>query len=158
MNKKRSAAFILAGILLVGIVVLGVYLFNLSRQPLGQPLALNSQLTATAPSGQEGAAPSTTPVGAADSAGSEVCGQSGVFTLLIIGSDAADLRGRPGSDLTRLARVDFSRKKVSTFALPRDLWMLVAWDSRTHSSPTLPWAKLIMKPTLARSRLKIPIR
>jgi len=104
-------------------VVLGIYLFNLYRQPLGQHLALIPRATTTAPAGLEGAAPSIAPVGAADSASGEVCGQRGAFNVLIIGSDAADLRGPPGSDLTRLARVDFSRKKVSTFALPRDLWV-----------------------------------
>lgn len=74
-------------------------------------MALNSQQTATA---------------AASSANVSVCGQTGAFTILIIGSDAADQRGDPGSDLTRLARVDFSGKKVSTFALPRDLWVNVS--------------------------------
>ncbi len=126
MKNKRSVVFLLAGILLVCIAILGVYLFKLSRQPLSQPLDLEPRATATASIGLEETVPSTATVDTTDSASGEVCGQSGAFTILIIGSDAADLRGRPGSDLTRLARVDFSGKKVSTFALPRDLWVDVS--------------------------------
>ena len=62
-------------------------------------------------------------LGTAVSAGKDVCEQNGAYTVLIIGSDAADMRGQPGSDLTRLARVDFSHRKVGIFALPRDLWV-----------------------------------
>ena len=109
--KKRTSLFILAGILLVSIVTLGVYLYNLSRQPLGQLLVLNSQAEATA---------------TLNSNITSVCGQQGAFTILTIGSDAEDLRGLPGSDLTRLVRVDFSNKKINTFALPRDLWVDVS--------------------------------
>ncbi len=66
------------------------------------------------------------PAAASASAGRLVCGQRGAFTVLTIGSDAEDLRGLPGSDLTRLVRIDFSNKTISTFALPRDLWVDVS--------------------------------
>jgi LCP family protein required for cell wall assembly len=128
MNKKKLFTFYFVGILLVGMVVLVTYLINMYRQPLGQQLTLIPRATSTAPSGMIGTSTlmvqtTAKPVGVADSASSAVCGQSGAFTLLIIGSDAEDLRGRPGSDLTRLARIDFSHKKVTIFALPRDLWV-----------------------------------
>lgn len=114
--------------MLVGMVVLVIYVINLYRQPLGQQLTLIPRATTSIPSGSEGAAISmaqtiTPLVGITDSATYEVCGQSGALILLVIGSDAADLRGQPGSDLTRLIRVDFSRKEVNIFALPRDLWV-----------------------------------
>jgi LCP family protein required for cell wall assembly len=125
---KKSYASILAGTLLVGMVALGVYLYILIRQPLGRPLTLIQRVTSTGPPSLEVATPSsaqtvTATVGTTDSTSINVCGQSGALTLLIIGSDADELRGRPGSDLTRLARVDYSSKKVSIFALPRDLWV-----------------------------------
>ena len=125
---KKIYAFSLAGILLVGILVLGVFLFNLYHRPLGQQLTLIPQPSPTGSVSQERIAPTTNPtatvmMGADNPSGGIVCGQSGAFTILIIGSDAKDLRGRPGSDLTRLARVNFSGKKVGTFALPRDLWV-----------------------------------
>jgi LCP family protein required for cell wall assembly len=89
---------------------------------------LRSQETATTLVGIGMAASLVAPIptASADAAGlssSEVCGQRGAFTLLVIGSDAAEMRGPPGADLTRLARIDFSQKKVNIFALPRDLWV-----------------------------------
>jgi hypothetical protein len=60
---------------------------------------------------------------ASTKASAAVCSENGVWNILILGSDAADLYGTPGSDLTRVLRVDFPKKTVSTFALSRDLWV-----------------------------------
>lgn len=51
------------------------------------------------------------------------CGVSGQWNILIIGSDFAEMRGKKGSDLTRILRIDFDAKKVTIFAFPRDLWV-----------------------------------
>jgi LCP family protein required for cell wall assembly len=52
-----------------------------------------------------------------------VCGESAVWNVLVLGSDAADLRSDKGSDLTRMVRVDFPNKKVTVYAFPRQLWV-----------------------------------
>jgi LCP family protein required for cell wall assembly len=122
--KKKTVTFTLVCILVVGIVVGGVYLYNLTSQPLGRPLTLVQP--ASGPSVSQGTAPSVASVSSSDTASPMVCGQRGTLTILTIGSDAEDLRGLPGSDLTRLVRVDFSNRKISTFALPRDLWVDVS--------------------------------
>ena len=129
--KRKSPVFILAGILVVGIVTTGVFLYRFYRQPLNQPLVLQPQATTGETESIDIDSPlptqtATAPVSKADSMSGKVCGRSGAFTLLIVGSDAADKRGRPGGDLTRLARIDYSQKLVSIFALPRDLWVDVS--------------------------------
>jgi len=53
----------------------------------------------------------------------EVCGETGVWNILVLGSDAGDLRGIKGSDLTRMLRVDFPGRRVVMFTFPRDLWV-----------------------------------
>jgi LCP family protein required for cell wall assembly len=72
-------------------------------------------------------APTTMPVQPASVAPTTVprvvCGESGVWNILVLGSDAADLYYPEGSDLTRVMRVDFPNKKVSIFAFTRDLWV-----------------------------------
>jgi LCP family protein required for cell wall assembly len=52
-----------------------------------------------------------------------VCGETTPWNILVLGSDAGDLRGEKGSDLTRILRVDFPNRKVTVFAFPRDLWV-----------------------------------
>ena len=52
-----------------------------------------------------------------------VCGETGVWNVLVLGSDAADLYYPEGSDLTRVVRVDFPNKQVSIYAFSRDLWV-----------------------------------
>jgi LCP family protein required for cell wall assembly len=56
-------------------------------------------------------------------AANEVCGETAVWNVLVLGSDAADLYYPQGSDLTRIVRVDFPNKQVSMFAFTRDLWV-----------------------------------
>jgi LCP family protein required for cell wall assembly len=52
-----------------------------------------------------------------------VCDESAVWNVLVLGSDAGDLRGNKGSDLTRVMRVDFPNRRVIIFAFPPDLWV-----------------------------------
>jgi len=53
----------------------------------------------------------------------DVCGEKGVWNVLVLGSDYAELRGKKGSDLTRMMRVDFTNKTVIVYAFSRDLWV-----------------------------------
>ena len=53
----------------------------------------------------------------------DVCGEKGVWNVLVLGSDYGELRGNRGSDLTRMLRVDFTNKTVIVYAFSRDLWV-----------------------------------
>jgi LCP family protein required for cell wall assembly len=52
-----------------------------------------------------------------------VCGGSGAWNVLVLGSDYAEMRGQKGSDLTRMLRADFTNKHVIIYAFSRDLWV-----------------------------------
>ena len=71
----------------------------------------------------------------------QVCGETHVWNVLVVGSDAADLNYYPqGADLTRIVRVDFPNKKVSSFAFSRDLW--VDTGKLNYKDPELDATKL----------------
>jgi LCP family protein required for cell wall assembly len=53
----------------------------------------------------------------------KVCGENEAWNILVLGSDASESFGTPGSDLTRVLRVDFPNRKVTIFAFSRDLLM-----------------------------------
>ncbi|MEI6289978.1 MAG: LCP family protein [Chloroflexota bacterium] len=61
-----------------------------------------------------------TPTQTAEAGG---CGVTGQWNILVLGSDYAELRGKKGSDLTRIMNINFDSKKISIFAFPRDLWV-----------------------------------
>jgi LCP family protein required for cell wall assembly len=71
-----------------------------------------------------------------------VCGESAVWNVLVLGSDAAEMRGEKGSDLTRMLRVDFSNRKVTVYAFSRDLWVDTAGLGLTN--PTVEATQLGM--------------
>jgi polyisoprenyl-teichoic acid--peptidoglycan teichoic acid transferase len=129
--QKKLVIFILVSIFLVGFIMLSAYLYGLFRKPLDQPMVLQHRATNIIMKTLEIDTYSTVPTPmeqarVVESEKSQVCGQSEPLTVLIIGSDAAEMHGLPGADLTRLARIDFPRKKVSIFALPRDIWVDVS--------------------------------
>lgn len=143
-KKSRN----IAGILLLGVIVLGllgltVFVVKAYRAPLGPalqadpptPIPPSNQVVATA-------VPTQAQVG--------VCGETGTWNILILGSDAADLRGEKGSDLTRVLRVDFPNRKVTVFAFPRDLWVDTAGLGLTN--PTIDATRLGVVFYEARSR------
>jgi LCP family protein required for cell wall assembly len=126
VNKRNT--YIVAGLFLLGLLSFCVYLFNLSRQPMNQQLSLTPRPFATDYLGKNEKSGSmistiTSTVIPTESTDVDVCGQKEAYTLLIIGSDAADLRGQPGADFIRPVRVDFSHRNISAFTLPRDLWV-----------------------------------
>jgi anionic cell wall polymer biosynthesis LytR-Cps2A-Psr (LCP) family protein len=64
-----------------------------------------------------------------------VCGEPAAWNVLVLGSDAGDLRYDKGSDLTRIFRVDFPNRKATIYAFPRDLWVDTAGLGLTN--PTM---------------------
>ncbi len=127
-TRKSIRSYVVAGLLFLGTLGLGAYLCNLGRQPLSPRLTLEPPTSATPAQQSTEALPtgtatlSATPTAPAPAG---VCGQSGEYTVLILGSNVADTHGHPGTDMIRLARVDFSRKTVAVFALSRSLWVNV---------------------------------
>jgi LCP family protein required for cell wall assembly len=146
--KSRKFWTRLAGVLVVGgLVVLTVISIRAFNRPLGPALdaigltaspvtdlaAPNLVATSTVKPVTEPATPipaasptANLPTNTAVSPAvdvSEVCGETGAWNVLILGSDASELRGPKGSDLTRAARIDFSNKKVVIYAFTRDLWV-----------------------------------
>ena len=146
--KSRKFWMGLVGVLVVGgLLVLTVISINAYNRPLGPAL---DAIGPTASPVTDMAAPNpvvtstvnpmsdlATPIAAASPTAilptntavslvvpaAEVCGETGAWNVLILGSDASELRGPKGSDLTRAARIDFSNKKVVIYAFTRDLWV-----------------------------------
>ncbi|MEI7848981.1 MAG: LCP family protein [Chloroflexota bacterium] len=54
---------------------------------------------------------------------SNLCGETGAWNILLIGSNIAEVNGQKGSDLTRIIRADFSSPKVVMYTFSRDLWV-----------------------------------
>ena len=128
----------LVGVLIVVcIAVIGAVI--LYQKPLGSALNISSRSApvatpTTAAVIPVAPAPTNTPVG--------VCGETAVWNVLVLGSDAADLYYPQGSDLTRVVRVDFQNKKVSIYSFSRDLWMDTSDLGLTN--PSIESAKLGM--------------
>jgi LCP family protein required for cell wall assembly len=132
MKTKKSGPSWLLWIALLGALgtcVVGVAAVVIFFNPLGPALEISniipnaSQPTATSTS--EASAPAQDePAQPAPTATAEgVCGETAVWNVLVVGSDAADMNYPPGSDLTRVVRVDFQNKSVTSFAFSRDLWV-----------------------------------
>jgi len=128
MTSKRKVIYV---VVLFILVISGVRLFRLYRQPLGPPLGL--------PSLTQGINPTLTtfPIetSAVDSTPTEIqptatatpkplCGGPAVMNILAIGSDARGDHYLYGlADIIRLVRVDFVNARVSILEVPRDLWV-----------------------------------
>lgn len=119
-KKKSNLALVLLTILVILMVPLGVIVWRLYTQPMGPGLETASPTDTTAPQSQSTdtltpPAPTATTV--------EVCGETGIWNVLVLGSDAADLYYPQGSDLIRVVRVDFPNRAVTVFSFSRDLWV-----------------------------------
>ena len=129
MTSKRKT---LLGITLLVLVMTGVILLKLYRQPLGpslelptstqsaatlttfpiQPVALESPATVTQAAATHTAAPQP------------LCGGPEAMNILAIGSDARGDHYLYGlADIMRLIRVDFVNARVTILEVPRDLWV-----------------------------------
>jgi LCP family protein required for cell wall assembly len=143
MKPKNFAGVVLLGALLLAVFGVTVLVVKAYRSPLGP--ALQVATPTLMPVTDE---PAVTPAPTLDP--SAVCGETAIWNVLVLGSDASDLRDPKGSDLTRLLRVDFPNKKVTIYAFPRDLWVDTAGLGMTD--PAIDATRLGMVYYEARSR------
>jgi len=125
--KKKTAL----GIILFILVITGIQLFTLYRQPLGPPLNLPTLTQSMAPTlttfPMETLAVNSTATEVPPTATATLkplCGGPTVMNILAIGSDARGDHYLYGlADIMRLVRVDFVNARVSILEVPRDLWV-----------------------------------
>lgn len=132
MDTKRVVGITLVGLVVMGLLGMTSLVVKAYQSPLGP--ALESSLPSSIPAVAQ----------------AEVCGESAVWNVLVLGSDAADLRDPKGSDLTRMLRVDFPNKSVIMYSFPRDLWVETTGLGLTN--PTINATRLGMVFYEARAR------
>lgn len=115
MRTKNMVGMVLLGLVTLGALGMTVWVVKAYRAPLGPALQ--------APTPTAGLATQSISTVVPTIEWTSVCGESEVWNVLVLGSDAADLQSPKGSDLTRILRVDFPNKKVTVYAFPRDLWV-----------------------------------
>ena len=118
------------GFILLTLVVVGMQLSKLYRQPLGPALALpistqtRPTLTTFPLSPTEANSTPTEIQPAATATPQPACGGPAVMNILAVGSDARGDHYLYGlADIIRLVRVDFVNKQVGILEVPRDLWV-----------------------------------
>lgn len=116
MNTKKMMRNTLLGLIILLLLGATAWAVRAYQMPLGP--ALEAAAPAISPDNGQ----STTRSGS-NLAQDPVCDETTAWNVLILGSDAADLRGEKGSDLTRMMRVDFPNRKITIFAFSRDLWV-----------------------------------
>ena len=151
MDTKKVVGITLVGLVIIGVLGMTVWAVKAYRAPLGP--ALEPTLIPTNADPVEAQIiltpnPEPTPIPVVEQAG--VCGETAVWNVLVLGSDAADLRPPKGSDLTRMLRVDFPNRRVTMFAFSRDLWVDTTGLGLTN--PTINATRLGMVFYEARSR------
>lgn len=121
-KKKSRRPLILLSLAVVALflLLLCVVIWFVFQRPMGPGLEVATSTVTTTPSSDATDTPTppdptATPV--------TVCGETGVWNVMVLGSDAKDLYYPQGTDLTRVVRVDFPNKLVSVFAFSRDLWV-----------------------------------
>ena len=138
MTSKKKTVL---GIILLILLISGIQLLKLYRQPLGPTLEL--------PTATQNINPTLTtfPIEdiAVDSAATEIpptntttseplCGGAAVMNILAIGSDARGDHYLYGlADIIRLVRVDFVNARVGILEVPRDLWVEIPEISEHYS-------------------------
>lgn len=151
MKTKNLAGLVLLGLVIVGILGVTVWAVKAYQTPLGPALQIstptplsfinqmapegipiNNQVAPTAIPINTQIIPTTVPTAVPTIAPVGVCGETAAWNILILGSDAADMRGKKGSDLTRMARVDFLNRKVTVYSFSRDLWVDTAGLNLTY--------------------------
>ena len=141
MDTKKILGLAFLGIVVMGVLGMTVWVVKAYRAPLGP--ALEPTLIPTNADPVEAQIiltpnPEPTPVPVLDQV--SVCDETAVWNILVLGSDAADLRPPKGSDLIRMLRVDFPNRKVTMFAFSRDLWVDTTGLGLTN--PTINAARL----------------
>jgi polyisoprenyl-teichoic acid--peptidoglycan teichoic acid transferase len=128
MTSKKKTVL---GIILLILLISGIQLLKLYRQPLGPGLEMptatqNINPTLTTFPIEEIAVDSTaTEIQLTNTATPKpLCGGPAVMNILAIGSDARGNHYLYGlADIIRLVRVDFVNARVSILEVPRDLWV-----------------------------------
>ena len=143
MKIKRIAGMVLLGLVIIGVLGMTALAVKAYRAPLGP--ALQGNAPTAMPVNNQVVSTAIPPMNQA-----AVCGESAVWNVLVLGSDAAEQRGEKGSDLTRMLRVDFPNKRVTVYAFPRDLWVDTTGLGLTN--PTIGATRLGMVFYEARSR------
>lgn len=140
MSTKKVVGIAVAALVITGVLGGTFWAVKAYQSPLGPALEsslptselISDQIFSTEIPVEDQAAPvaepveaqsTATPVPAQALAQTDVCGETAVWNILVLGSDAADLRGPKGSDLTRMLRVDFPNKRVTMYSFSRDLWV-----------------------------------
>jgi LCP family protein required for cell wall assembly len=120
------------GILLLALLVSGLQVLRLYRQPLGPSLELPTTTAEVEPTltplpNETDAVMDGTPTqipSTATAAPQPLCGGPAVMNILAIGSDARGNHYLYGlADIIRLVRVDFVNARVTILEVPRDLWV-----------------------------------
>ena len=128
LNFKLFFAIGAAALLIIAAVVVVI----LYKKPLGAPLATPARTQAAGAASETAAFSATADAAEAPaptdvtSKPAQVCGETAVWNILVVGSDAADMFYPQGSDLTRVMRVDFPNRRVAIYAFSRDLWVQVS--------------------------------
>ena len=151
MDTKKVVGITLVGLVIIGVLGMTVWVVKAYHAPLGPALVPTAIPTDADPVQAQiilTPNPEPTPIPVVEQAG--VCGETAVWNVLVLGSDAADLRPPKGSDLTRMLRVDFPNRRVTMFAFSRDLWVDTTGLGLTN--PTINATRLGMVFYEARSR------
>src|SRR6476660_593004 len=131
MKSKRKTVL---GIIFLALVVSGIFLLKLYRQPLGPALELPtttqtrlSPTLTTFPIEQNAANSTATevlPIATQTATPQPLCGGPAVMNILAVGSDSRGQHYLYGlADIIRLVRVDFVNARVGILVVPRDLWV-----------------------------------
>ncbi len=129
MKSKRKTVL---GIILLVLVMSGVWLLKLYRQPLGPALELptSTQLNPTLTTfpieelAVDSTATEAQPTATQTATPQPLCGGPAVMNILAIGSDSRGQHYLYGlADIIRLVRVDFVKARVGILEVPRDLWV-----------------------------------
>jgi LCP family protein required for cell wall assembly len=143
MDTKKIFGLAFLGLVIMGVLGMTDWVVRAYRAPLGPALQVPSPTSIPVNN--------LIPITSLQTAEpASVCGEVDVWNVLVLGSDAADLRYDKGSDLTRMVRVDFPNKRVTMFAFSRDLWVDTAGLGLTN--PTIDATQLGMVFHEARSR------
>ncbi len=120
MKFKVIAKIIVFGLIVPAMLGVSIMAVKAYYSPLGD--SLQTAAVEMEPSDMQ-VVPTATSIAIVASAQQSVCGESGVWNVLILGSDAGELRGNKGTDFVRMMRVDFPSRQVTLFSFPPDLWV-----------------------------------
>jgi len=115
LNRKR---IILFGLVFVVLIMLG-FIWIQYRRPLGPVLEKSSTSIPT----KMNIVNEQTVQPAIKSTAIEVCGETSVWNVLLLDSDALDFDYSQESDTTRVIQVDFSNKHMTVFTFSQNLWV-----------------------------------